>query len=73
MNGNFTSPTRAALQAFGGILLSATIVYFVLNGAEIVRGTHYIDWSLIRALCLIGLCTLTYSFYEVHNAPQKAR
>ena len=73
MNGNFPSPTRAALQAFGGILLSASIVYLVLHGAEIVNGNHYLDWSLIRALCLIGLCTLSYSFYEVHTAPQKAR
>lgn len=73
MNGNFTSPTRAALQAFGGILLSASIVYFVLHGVEILQGTHYLDWSLIRALCLIGLCTLTYSFYEVHTGLQKAR
>ncbi|WP_116125922.1 hypothetical protein [Lewinella sp. IMCC34183] len=59
-----SSPTRAALDTAGGILLSASVVYFALHGGEILRGAHTVDWSLLRALCLIGLLTLGYSFYE---------
>ena len=72
MNGSIPSPTRTALQAIGGILLSATTVYLLLHGAEIRSGTHYVDWSLIRALSLIGLLTLSYSFYEVQRSLQRS-
>ena len=58
------SPTRAALDTAAGIILSASVVYFAFHGREILDGAHYIDWSLLRALCLIGLLTLGYSFYE---------
>ncbi len=73
MNGFTPSPTRSALQACGGIILSATVVYMLIHGADIVAGRHYIDWSLVRGLCLIGLLTLCYSFYEVRTSLQKAR
>ena len=73
MNASSPSPTRTALEATGGILLSATVVYLLLHGGDILAGDHYIDWSLIRALCLIGFLTLTYSFYEVRTATQRAR
>ncbi|WP_116107654.1 hypothetical protein [Lewinella sp. IMCC34191] len=73
MNGNTPSPTRTALQAAGGILLAASCVYLLLHGTEILAGNHYVDWSLVRALCLIGFLTLTYSFYEVHTAMERAR
>ncbi|THH39919.1 hypothetical protein [Neolewinella litorea] len=63
MNGN-TSPTRAALDAAAGIVFSAACVYLILYAREIFTGAHYIDWSLLRALCLIGLLTLGVSFYE---------
>ncbi len=64
MNGKNTSPTRAALETAGGIFLSACTVYFAFYAREIFEGAHYPDWSLLRALCLIGLLTLGYSFYE---------
>ncbi|NJB86334.1 hypothetical protein GGR26_002102 [Lewinella marina] len=63
MNGN-PSPNRAALDAVAGILLSAVAVYFLLYAREIFTGSHYLDWSLLRALCLVGLLTLGISFYE---------
>lgn len=63
MNGH-PSPTRAALDAAAGILFSAACVYLLLYGREIYTGAHYIDWSLLRALCLVGLLTLGVSFYE---------
>ncbi|MGB3798731.1 MAG: hypothetical protein WA952_02890 [Lewinella sp.] len=73
MNGNTLCPTRTALQASGGILIAAISVYLLLHGTEIMAGDHYIDWPLIRALCLVGFLTLTYSFYEVHAAMERVR
>lgn len=70
MKAHHTSPVRAALDTSAGILFSAACVYLLLYGREIFTGAHYVDWSLLRALCLIGLLTLAFSFYE--NRPTRS-
>lgn len=62
-----TQSRAAAWSTIVGVLLGILIAYGFVYAGEIISGEHFLDYSLLRSLGLIGICVVVFGWWENRN------